>query len=863
MGAATPLMRQYFALKEQYPESILLFQVGDFYEIFFDDAHSAASILGIALTQRGEHNHEPIPMCGVPIHTVDHYLLKLVQAGARVAICQQLSPPQPGTVVERDVTQVLTPGTLTDPHMLEEKSASYCASCYVHKESISLVFVEILTGHMFATVFPSHDTTLLGAELARFTPDEVILDAQAPSWLVTYVQSGGYVTSRVPYEATDGAWDDGYQQWGHHIQQSGRSLLEHSYAADMALYHIYAYIRKNHASALHQCRHVYWYSPEDFLLLDAATQRNLEIVRNMHERTRKNTLFSVLDQAATPMGSRTVKKWMTRPLISRQRIEQRHDAVSYITQAYALRESLYSHLSALGDIERIVGRIGLGKAQAHDYRSLRNALRVIPEIRSMLADCPAHLLSRLASQIADFSPVLHELEQALEEHGSDWIIRKGYDAELDRLRDLVEDASNKLLALEQSEQERTGISSLKIRYNSVHGYVIEVTKPNLHLVPEDYIRVQTLVNRERYTCEQLRDVEHDMRHAHNTITQRQNELYATLIEFVATYVPQLKKAAQACAHIDALISFAYTALHDGYTRPEMHDGQDIQVRDGRHPVVARHLGHNFVPNDVSLTDDEPLWIITGPNMGGKSTFLRQSALHVIMAQAGAFVPARHARLPVVDRIFTRIGAADNVAHGKSTFLVEMEETALICNQATDRSLVILDEVGRGTSTYDGYAIAQAVVEYMYHNVQARCLFATHYHELLELSHQYPGIAAYHAASRRTDKGIVLLHKIVHGVADGSFGVEVARQAHLPAAVLDRAHDILSSMKEHQSVTPASSTSHQPMHEQKVQQMQQTITQLRTELEHAHSTLQQLRHIDVDNMTPKQALDTLSQLKNRE
>ena len=861
MSAATPLMRQYFSVKEQHPDSILLFQVGDFYEIFFDDAHKAASFLGITLTQRGEHNKQPIPMCGVPVHTVDHYLLKLVKGGFRVAICSQLSPPQPGTVVERDVTQVLTPGTLTDPQMLEDKSASYCASCYVTKESISIVFAEILTGQIFTTVFSANDRSLLGSELGRFMPDEIVLDAQTPAWLSRYIHGSGYVTSNVPHEAADDAWKQQFDEWLSHVQQAGRDLVDQSHAARMALYNLYAYIRKHHAAALPECQYIFWYSPDDFLLLDAATQRNLELVRNMQDGSRADTLFSVLDHAATPMGSRTVKKWITRPLISRARIEQRHDAVSYFCCEYATRDNVYADLRSIGDIERIVGRIALGKAPVHDYRMLHQALQVLPRVKMLLSDANVPtLLQRQAGYIDDFTDVCHELERALEEQGSDWIIRRGYDAELDRLRDLVEDASNKLLELEQQEKERSGIDSLKIRYNSVHGYVIEVTKPNLHLVPSDYTRVQTLVNRERFTIDRLRDIEHDIMHAHNTITQRQNEVYQQLIAFVGHYVPQLKKAAHACAQIDALVCFANVAHAMGYVRPVLHDHKDVVITNGRHPVVAKHLGHDFVPNDAQLTHEQPLWVITGPNMGGKSTFLRQTALIVLMSQAGAFVPADSAQLPVVDRIFTRIGAADQVAQGKSTFLVEMEETALICNQATDKRLVILDEVGRGTSTYDGYAIAQAVVEYIYTHVGARCLFATHYHELIELSEQYPGVTAYHAASRQTQQGIVLLHKIVKGAADGSFGVEVAKQAHLPATVLDRAQTILSQMKQHQSITPAV-TPQQSGHEESTYQMQYQLEKLRNELAQEQEKVKKLRDIDVENMSPKQALDTLWQLTN--
>jgi len=854
MNTATPLMRQYLTIKEQYPESILLFQVGDFYEIFFQDAYTAASILGIALTQRGEHKKEPIPLCGVPIHTVDHYLLKLVKAGCRVAICNQLSPPQPGTVVERDVTQVLTPGTLTDPQMLEDTSASYCASCFTSGESICIVFIEILTGHIFATLIPTYHKALLGAELARCMPDEVVISDHVPRWLVQYLHSHGYVTSRLPYEASYDTWYTEFQAWASRLQQAGGNLYEQSQVARTALYYIYAYLRKHNASALTQCQHIYWYAPDDFLLLDAATQRNLELVKNMRDGSRADTLCSILDYAATPMGSRTVKKWITRPLISRDRIQQRHDAVAYLCQDYTTRDALYRDMKALGDFERIVGRIALGKAHVHDYRLLASALAAAPEVRRKLDAIDVRLLERLTQHIADFHDLQQELSSALEDQGSDWIIRRGYDAELDRLRDLVEDASRKILELEQAEQERTGIASLKIRYNSVHGYVIEVTKPNLHLVPHDYVRVQTLVNRERFTMEKLRDIEQDMTHAHNTITQRQNEVYTQVTRYVAQYIPQLKRASQACAHIDALLSFARCAVEHAYVRPAMHDGTSIRIQRGRHPVVAKHMGQEFVPNDTYLTDEHPLWIITGPNMGGKSTFLRQTALIVVMAQAGAFIPAEWAELPIVDRIFTRIGAADYVAQGKSTFLVEMEETATICNQATDRSLVILDEVGRGTSTYDGYAIAQAVVEYIYTQVQARCLFATHYHELLALQERYPGMAAYHAASRQTERGITLLHKIVPGASDGSFGVEVARQAYLPKQVLQRADEILTHIKE-QQITPASSTEYMTHTHSEMETASDTVTK------QEHPVMHALRDMDVDDMSPKQALDALWRLKH--
>lgn len=791
--STTPLLQQYFAIKEQHPRVLLFFQVGDFYELFFEDAVQASAYLGIALTKRGTHQGKPVPLCGVPIHSVDHYLVKLVRGGFRVALCEQLEPARPGRVVERGVTRVLTPGTLTDLKMLSDKKASYCATLFPVGESCGALFLELLTGHIFATAFPVDDVMVLETELGRFSPDEIVLpESRQGLALETSLRKKGFVTTLCPVELPDELFD----AWLKKFSIAARDAVGQSGSLNAALLLLFRYLSRNQAQALEQCTQLFIYSPEDYLLLDAATQRNLEIIKNTADGSSSHTLFGLIDRAMTSMGSRMLKKWLLRPLVDRALIEQRLDAVEHGVSNFAFRESLAVLLKELGDLERTVGRIILRRAQLHDYRVLTRSLRVVPQIVSLVAGSEAPgIFQRVSEGIADFSELQRLLEIAINhESESDFIIASGYHDELDRLRSLTKDGAQALAAFERQEQLRTGINSLKVTYSRVQGYALEVTKANRELVPTDYERLQTLANRERFTTAALKELESDIVRAQGECTALEQELYRQLCVQVESYGAQLKKSAQLLAQCDAILGLALVAYDERYTRPEFSEGQDMIVVEGRHPVVAHGLKHEFIPNDTTLTDQERTWIITGPNMGGKSTYLRQVALMAIMAQMGSFVPARRASMPIFDRIFTRIGAADNVAAGKSTFLVEMEETALICNRATSRSLLILDEVGRGTSTHDGVAIAQAVLEYLHTTVQARVLFATHYHELTILASHYSGIVDYHAASKKTVDGIILLHKIVRGVSEGSFGIEVAKGVNLPVAVVARAEKILESIK---------------------------------------------------------------------
>ena len=853
----TPLMRQYYAIKQQYPHALLLFQVGDFYELFFDDAKQAAAFLGIALTKRGKVNGDPIPLCGVPVHALEHYMAKLIKGGFKVAICDQLEEPKPGKVVDRGVTQVLTPGTLTDSKLLDEKTDSYLFSFFPAHDQWGLVFAELLTAQLYATVLPVHAQKSLESELIRFFPDEVIIPAdKIAKPFESYFKKLGYCTTLVNPEQNNSA-----EEWMHNqFAQDARLHFQTHDSLRFAVSHFYSYIKQTQQSAVDQFKTLHWYAPDDFLILDHATQTNLELIRNVHDGSRKNTLCEVIDGALTPMGSRMIKKWIMRPLVKKQAIIQRHDAVEQCMNNIVAMQQLEQIFSELGDIERVIGRIALRRGTVHDYGHLKRVLSHLPAIyQTLTAVNRGTLLHAITSSFADFSTLYQLLYAALNDDSSkDWIIKQGFDQELDYIRDLALGATQKIMDFELQEQQQTGIGSLKVRYNQVYGYYIEVTKTHADAIPARYIRQQTLVGRERYMTPELQQLQHEIMRAQADLALHEKTVFERIKNEVAVQISQLRKLAHALANLDALLGLARTSYHNGYTRPTFNEDRIIDIQDGRHPVVERVIGHGFIPNDTQLNDTQSTWIITGPNMGGKSTYLRQVALINIMAQVGCFVPAKQANLSILDRIFTRIGAGDNLSQGKSTFLVEMEETAAICTQATANSLVILDEVGRGTSTFDGLAIAQAVVEYIHTSVKARCLFATHYHELTLLPQNFSGIASYYAANKKTPNGIQFLYKIVSGVSDGSFGVEVAKLAQLPASVVMRAQYILEDLQAH-SADVMHGAIKLPA-DKDYNQMRQTIAQLQLDLELTRKKLAALQQIDYDHLSPKAAFDLLWQLK---
>jgi DNA mismatch repair protein MutS len=845
---ATPLMRQYFEIKQQYPDTLLLFQVGDFYELFFDDAKTVSAFLGIALTKRGTNKGEPIPLCGVPLHALEHYLIKLIKGGFRAAICNQLEEPRPGKVVKRGVTQVLTPGTLTDERLLNEKQSSYIAACYCEKKDSSwaVVFLELLTGLCRVVLFPSGSEKSVEEELLRSNPSEIIFSQTSSESVRRLCLGLGIVTTTVD----DLVVHEEYEQWL--AKQFSPELLRKVVDQEpvyRAICTLFCFLFKNQPAALSAIQSINWYSPEQFLVMDMATQRNLELVVTAQGSV-ESTLFALMDQAMTPMGSRRIKQWLVRPLKNKEALLARQESVAFFVHHSEIQDQFRQRLALICDIERVVGRIALQRGQLHDYRMLIDLFEQLPEIRQLLSVTKIPLLLKLVVALGEYRTLQQLLVLALNtDRTKEWIIRPGFDQRLDYLRDLLAHGGQKILELEQAEQQKTGITSLKIRYNHIQGYYIEVTKPNLALVPDSYQHLQTLVGKSRFTTPELKALEADLVKAEREIASTENEAFDRIKREVSLVVTSLRVTAYALSQLDALCAFGYSAYQRGYVRPEFNDSNDIIIEQGQHPVVSNALKHGFVPNDTRLTDDQSLWIITGPNMGGKSTYLRQVALLSVMAQTGSFIPAQRAQLPLLDQIFTRIGASDNLAEGKSTFLIEMEETATICRRANEKSLVILDEVGRGTSTFDGLAIAHAVVEYIFRHVKARCLFATHYHELTMLEQHYQGIVCYHATSRQTRDGIIFLHQILPGVADGSFGLEVAKLAGLPPALLERAHEVLLELqqKETSQVLPPND---------------QTIRMeaLERELQTARIKLARLDTIDFDNLTPKKALDFLWELK---
>jgi len=859
----TPLMQQYHDVRAEYPDTLLFFQVGDFYELFFEDAKKASAFLGIALTARGKNNGEPIPLCGVPLHAKDHYLTKLIKGGFKVAICDQLEDPKPGKLVRRAVTQVLTPGTLTDSKLLDEKSASYLFSFYPGEREWTLLFGELLTAQLWVTMIPANAERTLESELARFFPDELLIpNSKAAKPFIPFFKKQGYFTTLVDGDiSVDG--DTTAQEWLAQFPEQTQELIKKHESMRLALYYFYAYVKRTQHTSLDQFNQLFVYKPDDFLVMDAATQRNLELIRNNQHGGYSNTLFAVMDGATTSMGSRMIKKWLQRPLIKKEAIVQRQDAIATFSSEMPFLQTMQQLLASIGDLERIVGRIALSRAQHHDYCALKKCLAIIPEIKTPLQHYRSvTLFNVIGSHIADFSALSELLHRALhDEPGGNRLIKAGFDQELDSMRNLIENSNRNIVELERKEQQETTIQSLKIRYNNVHGYYIEITNPNKHLVPERYQRRQTLVGKERYTTPELQQLAYEIERAHAQIESREKELFEAVKRTVAEQSSSLRKLAHALAHLDALHGFAKVAYNNGYIRPTFTDTQDITIEAGRHPIVEQNAQTGFIPNDTQLNDMQSLWIITGPNMGGKSTYLRQVALLCIMAQCGAFVPAKRAELALLDRVFTRIGAGDNLAAGKSTFLVEMEETASICAHATKKSLVILDEVGRGTSTFDGLAIAHAVIEYIYTRIGARCLFATHYHELTTLPAHYPGIVPFYAASKKTDKGIVFLYTIMQGVADGSFGIEVAKLANLPDEVISNAQEHLKTLTEHEQAyahqyTPAIQTDDRLLQENK--RLQEKIATLQKQA----AIFSDLENLSLDELTPKQAFDLLWQWKER-
>ncbi len=866
----TPMLAQYLRLKEQHRDAVLMFRLGDFYEMFFEDAQRASAILDITLTARNKSDPNPIPLCGVPFHAVDGYIQKLLAAGCKVAICEQVEDPKGAKgLVDRDVVRVITPGTVLEEENLDPRSASFLAVVARDGASYALTACDLSTGEVRVMEFapamaersgkgdvasPLADDELVDAvaeELARLGAKELVVAPELQATLPRLTaQAPDVFRSLAPTE-----WFDGTEaaEWA----AAGGTAQDAIGPAGLgALGGLRAYLRATFRGKLDHLRPPELVRPRDTLVLDQTTRTNLNLLDGSGGE-RRGSLLHVLDRTATPMGSRLLRRWMLAPLTSPAAIARRQDGVARLVDDVELRADVRAQLVGMGDLERLVGRIGTASATPRDLSRLAAALTrigalrdrvhghdaILGEIAASLDPLPA-IQARIAAMLVDEPPVAVRAGP---------VIRDGAHAEVDELRGLTRDGKGWVVALEARERKRTGIASLKVRYNRVSGYGIEVTKPNLALVPADYIRKQTLAGAERFVTAELKDQEQKLLGAEARLGQLEAALFAELVTEVAGSQRALAESSRALATIDTLAALADLAHDRGYVRPVLDRGETIAIRDGRHPVIETTLGGTaFVPNDCTLDGTQQVLLITGPNMAGKSTYLRQVALICVLAQMGSFVPASEAKIGVLDRIFTRVGAADNLAAGDSTFMVEMRETANILRELGPRSLVILDEIGRGTSTYDGIAIAWAVAEYLHdREPQAKTLFATHYYELTTLARQRPRVRNYSVAVREWNDQVIFLRRIVAGPANRSYGVEVARLAGLPDAVVERARGLLATLERGELLSEEgrAASASEPV----------AGTQLGLFAPRPSAVETRLRSIDVMRMTPLEALNELHAL----
>ena len=850
MNNLTPLRRQYLDIKGQYPDAIVFFRLGDFYETFDEDAKITSRELDIVLTSRPVSKGVRVPMAGIPHHAAENYLSRLINKGYHVAICEQVSDEPENGLVPREVVRVVTPGTVVEPGLLQHQNNNYLATVFFEDSRAGLAYVDISTGEFSATEMSGKDIQdQIRSELHRLQPAEIL-------WPDT-----------LPHPDALPGFLSAYESWHFELGRCTDTLKEHFGVVTLdgfglrskpmairAAGAILAYIEDTQHQSLKLLNNLTFYTLEEFMVLDAETRRNLELTETIRTRKTHGSLLGVLDYTTTPMGGRLLFQWVSKPLLNVNQVRQRLDAVEFFWKNGLLRAEVLTVMETFDDIERLTNRVISGHAIPRDLVALRKNLSQLPDLKKNFSVVDPVLKSTL-SRIRLCKAQLALLNAAIDDEppatlANIGIIRKGFSAELDSILDASEHARQWIATLEKTEKEKTGIKTLKVGYNKVYGYYIEVTKSNTDLVPDEYIRKQTLVNAERYITPELKEYETLVLNAEERIHEIEGKVFAQVCAELAEGAQDLLETARGLAELDAYLSLAETAALNGYHRPEVVIEKSLEIVNGRHPVVERlRTMERFVPNDTVFDDDEIVRIITGPNMSGKSTFLRQVALIVLMAQMGSFVPADSARIGLVDRIFTRIGAQDEIHAGQSTFMVEMIEAANILNNASSRSLLILDEIGRGTSTYDGVSIAWAMVEYIHTHpdVKATTLFATHYHELTQLAQLLPGVRNYNVAVSEADNDVVFLHKIVPGGADRSYGIHVAQIAGLPKPVIQRANEILNQLE---------GSSGKTLHQEEIEKSQLTLFPENNPL------LDAFNDLDINSLTPIEALNLLYDWKRR-
>jgi len=862
----TPLMAQYYKIKEVHPDTVLLFRVGDFFETFEEDAKTASKVLGITLTKRANGAAGEVPLAGFPHHAIDTYLPKLVRAGYRVAVCEQMENPKFARgIVKREVVEVVTPGVAFSDKLLDHKKNNYLFAICIRENVAGLSFCDISTGEYSLYEV---DSNSLKQQIELINPAEILVAKKDKEFLAKIITS---VSSNIRITKIDD-WIFNYDYAADILNVHFNTTGLKGFGVDK--YHvgiisagvILNYLQETQKANLSHLNKVTVYNPSDYMILDFATKRNLEIIYSMQDGGRDGSLISILDKTLTPMGGRLLKRWISAPLIKLNPILQRQEAVEELFNKKELRKNLFNELNEIGDLERLTSKICTGRANPRDIVNLKLSLKKIPGIKELLLNSESNTLSRIGSNLKPLNNLVEKIQDAMVENpplsiADGGVIKNGYSPELDELRDISIHGKDWIANLQKKERERTGISSLKVSYNKVFGYYIDVSNAHKDKIPDDYIRKQTLVNSERYITPELKVYEEKILNAEEKIYDLETQLFNELRFFLVTETEAIQQNANLIGMLDCFLSFAECAVQYNYVKPEVDESTQMEIIDGRHPVVERILspGEKYTPNSCKMeNEDTQIIILTGPNMAGKSVYLRQSGLIVLLAQIGSFVPAKSASIGLVDRIFTRVGASDNIAAGESTFLVEMHEAANILNNATKRSLILLDEIGRGTSTFDGISIAWATTEYIHENPElaAKTLFATHYHELNEMADLFPRIKNYKVEVREYDDKVIFLHKVNPGKADHSYGIQVAQMAGLPKFITDRAKEILQNL-EGKELTPYEVKKERLAKMKRNDAFQFNLFEVKDD-----SLRTELGGIEINNLTPLEALNKLSELKKK-
>ncbi|MEA4988857.1 MAG: DNA mismatch repair protein MutS [Anaerovorax sp.] len=871
--ALTPMMQQYMEIKEKYRDCILFFRLGDFYEMFFEDAITASKEMEVTLTGKNCGQEERAPMCGVPFHAADTYIAKLVEKGYKVAICEQVEDPALAKgIVKREVIQIVTPGTVVSQTMLNEKENNYLASVYMEDSHAGLAFCDISTGEISTTEFHGNSSKeLLLNELVKLKVKEILVNEEILfeefDQEIKQVTDAYITTLNNSYYSKNTAESRILSQF-EVGSLKGIGLSEHANAT-LSLGALLSYLFETQKQNLSHLSHLKIYDIEKHMSLDKATIKNLELTETLFEKKVQGSLLGILDKTHTAMGSRKLKQWLREPLNNCPQIQERLDAVELLFDQILIRNDLKECLKKIYDLERLCGRVACGNANGKDFIALKNSIFVLPDIKEELKHCGNSLLERLEAEMNSLKDVYDRIDSAVIEDPpftikEGGIIKSGYSKELDQMKDSIKDGQAWIASLETTERERTGIKNLKVGYNKVFGYYLEVTKSYFQLVPDNYIRKQTLANCERYVTPELKEVEAVVLNAEAKINQMEYELFLSLRQEIQNSIGIIQETSAAIAILDVLVSFAEASNRLGYVKPIVHDGDEIIIEKGRHPVIEATIKNGiFVSNDTYLNrKDTSMLLITGPNMAGKSTYMRQTALIVLMAQIGCFVPADRASIGIVDRIYTRIGASDNLAQGQSTFFVEMSELAYILNTATERSLVILDEIGRGTSTYDGLSIAWAVVEYLCsHKNHIRTLFATHYHELTSLEGHMEGVQNRNVDVAEENGTIVFLHKIVPGSASRSYGIHVAKLAGVPTLLLNNAQEKLDELESESKEMDLQQYLNTSFVSKDINPISEETQQLSLFDFAPNEIVKRLNDLDLMNLTPSEAFSILEDLKS--